>query len=106
MTTIHEAIEFLTQRAIKQLAEVERHIQQKKHRKKLTITASEIKALRQRTGLTQGEIAKRLLISPRTWEGWEQGTKKPNQQAILLLRMLQTDKKATYALVEKVKEQS
>lgn len=103
MTTIHEAIEFLTQRAIKQLAEVERHIQQKKAPQKLTITAEEIKTFRHRTGLTQREMAQKLMVSPRTWEAWEQGTNKPNQQAILILKMLQANKKTVYSLIEKIK---
>lgn len=102
---IRARLHALRNQAENRINRIARQAQRKATPPTLTITASEIKALRQQTGLTQWEIAKKLLIAPRTWEAWEQGTKQPNQQAILILRMWQADKKAVYALIEKVREQ-
>lgn len=40
-------------------------------------TASEIKAIRKRLGLSQSEAARRVGVSWRTWARWEAGSKIP-----------------------------
>lgn len=55
----------------------------------LEMEASEIKAIREGLNLSQAGFALKLRTSVRTYQGWEQGRSKPNQQAMLLLRMVQ-----------------
>ena len=55
----------------------------------LEIQAEEIKAIRQELNLSQALFALKLRTSVRTYQGWEQGKSKPNQQAMLLLKMVQ-----------------
>lgn len=55
----------------------------------LTINANEIKAIREALNLSQAVFAFKLRTSVRTYQGWEQGKSKPNQQATLLLKMVQ-----------------
>ncbi|OOF47927.1 helix-turn-helix domain-containing protein [Rodentibacter trehalosifermentans] len=55
----------------------------------LEMKASEIKAIRESLKLSQSMFAQKLRTSVRTYQGWEQGKSKPNQQAMLLLRMVE-----------------
>ena len=59
----------------------------------LEMQAEEIKAIREGLNLSQSLFALKLRTSVRTYQGWEQGKSKPNQQAMLLLRMVQKDPK-------------
>ena len=59
----------------------------------LEMQAEEIKAIREGLNLSQALFALKLRTSVRTYQGWEQGKSKPNQQAMLLLRMVQKDPK-------------
>lgn len=59
----------------------------------LEIQADEIKAIRQELNLSQALFALKLRTSVRTYQGWEQGKSKPNQQAMLLLKMVQKSPK-------------
>lgn len=49
----------------------------------------DVKAVREQTGLSQGEFASRLMISKRTLENWEQHHRKPTGVAIALLRLVE-----------------
>lgn len=55
----------------------------------ITITADEVKAIRERLNLSQAVFARKLRTSVRTYQGWEQGKTKPNPQAVLLLKMVE-----------------
>lgn len=55
----------------------------------LDMNAQEIKSIRADLKLSQSEFALKLRTSVRTYQGWEQGKSKPNQQAMLLLKMVQ-----------------
>lgn len=55
----------------------------------LEMQAEEIKAIREELNLSQALFALKLRTSVRTYQGWEQGKSKPNQQAMLLLKMVQ-----------------
>ena len=54
-----------------------------------SITAEEVKAIREKLNLSQAVFAQKLRTSVRTYQGWEQGKTKPNPQAALLLRMVE-----------------
>lgn len=51
----------------------------------------DIKAVREKTGLSQTEFAQRLHISARTLQNWEQHRRYPTGPAVTLIRIL--DKK-------------
>lgn len=53
------------------------------------ITASELRALRERLHLSRPVFARYLRTNPRTLENWEQGRAKPNAQAALLIRLVE-----------------
>ncbi|MDO4698627.1 MAG: helix-turn-helix domain-containing protein [Pasteurellaceae bacterium] len=55
----------------------------------ITITAEEVRAIRERLNLSQAVFARKLRTSVRTYQGWEQGKTKPNPQAVLLLKMVE-----------------
>lgn len=55
----------------------------------LHISAEEVKAIRGRLNLSQAVLAKRLRTSTKTYQGWEQGKSTPNQQATILLRLVE-----------------
>ena len=48
----------------------------------------DVKAVREKTGLSQTEFALRLHISPRTLQNWEQGRRYPTGPAVTLIRLL------------------
>lgn len=52
-----------------------------------TLEEPDVAAIRKEYGLTQGEFATLLGISPRTLENWEQGHRKPQGPAKVLLRV-------------------
>ncbi|EGT82797.1 transcriptional regulator [Haemophilus quentini] len=53
-----------------------------------SITAEEVKAIREKLNLSQAVFAQKLRTSVRTYQGWEQGKTKPSAHASLLLRMV------------------
>ena len=56
----------------------------------------EVKAIRERVGLSQTRFAELIGVSKRTLENWEQGRRHPTGPARALLRLL--DKDPEYAL--------
>ena len=55
-----------------------------------TVTAEEILALRERLNLSRAVFARTLRINVRTVENCEQGRARPNAQAALLIRMVES----------------
>lgn len=53
-----------------------------------TLEAHDIKAIRERLGMTQAVFAERLRVNPRTLQRWEQGQSRPNEQAAALLLLV------------------
>ncbi|STY91471.1 NadS family protein [Moraxella bovis] len=53
-----------------------------------TYERPDIKEVRAKTGLSQIQFAKKLNISPKTLQNWEQGTRTPTGPAITLIRLL------------------
>ncbi|GEN28949.1 transcriptional regulator [Halovibrio variabilis] len=51
------------------------------------VAPNEVAKARSKTGLTQGEFAKALNISPRTLQEWEQGRRKPSGPAKALVEI-------------------
>jgi putative transcriptional regulator len=54
----------------------------------LKVDAQLIRDTRERLRLSRGVFARRLRVSPRTLEKWEQGVAKPNDQAAALILMV------------------
>lgn len=52
-----------------------------------TVDANFIRETREQNHLSRKAFAKRLRVSPRTIEKWEQGVSKPNEQAAALILM-------------------
>ena len=55
-----------------------------------SINAADIIALRKRLNLSRPLFARYLRTNPRTLENWEQGRAKPNAQAALLIRLVES----------------
>lgn len=51
----------------------------------------EVKAIREKTGLSQNRFAMLIGVSKRTLENWEQGRRHPTGPAKALLRILEVD---------------
>ena len=51
-------------------------------------TLPDVKAIRAKTGLSQVQFAKKLNISPKTLQNWEQGIRNPTGPAMTLMRIL------------------
>ncbi|MCJ8271366.1 MAG: helix-turn-helix domain-containing protein [Psychrosphaera sp.] len=56
----------------------------------------QVKAIREKTGLTQNRFALMMGVSKRTLENWEQGRRQPTGPARALLKLVDADPK--YAL--------
>ena len=54
----------------------------------LSVDASAIRATRERLRLSRAVFARRLRVSTRTLENWEQGRARPNTQAAALILMV------------------
>jgi putative transcriptional regulator len=54
----------------------------------LAVSGSRIRATRRKLGLSRAVFARRLRVSTRTLEGWEQGRSEPNAQAAALILMV------------------
>jgi DNA-binding transcriptional regulator YiaG len=57
-------------------------------------TSVDVKAIRERFGMSQSQMAMFLKISLRTWQKWEQGKRKPGGALHTLLRVMQNEPKA------------
>lgn len=55
-----------------------------------TVSADEILALRQRLNLSRAVFARALRTHERTLENWEQGRARPNAQAAILIRLVES----------------
>jgi putative transcriptional regulator len=53
-----------------------------------------VKALRERTSLTQAEFSEMIGVSIRTLQNWEQGRREPEGPAKALLRVVERDPEA------------
>jgi putative transcriptional regulator len=53
--------------------------------------ALDVKAIRERTGLSQGRFAILIGVSVRTLQNWEQGRRRPQGPAESLLKIVQND---------------
>lgn len=60
----------------------------KVHRIKVPDTVN-VRAIRERSGLSQAKFAAKYGFSARTVSEWEQGHRKPNRQARILLRVIE-----------------
>ena len=54
----------------------------------LAVSSSRIRATRRKLGLSRAVFARRLRVSTRTLESWEQGRSEPNAQAAALILMV------------------
>lgn len=54
-----------------------------------TITAEEIRAIRQRLGVSQSELAERMGLTRDAVANWENGRNSPNGASEVLLRQLE-----------------
>lgn len=64
--------------------------------KTVTMTGEQIRALSTREHLSQGQLAKRLYISPNSVQKWERGVTQPKGAALAMLELI--DKKGIAAL--------
>jgi putative transcriptional regulator len=65
----------------------------KKPSRKFKYPEPEVKAIREKTGLSQTHFALLVGVSKRTLENWEQGRRRPTGPAKALLRILDADPK-------------
>jgi putative transcriptional regulator len=49
----------------------------------------EIQQVRERLGVSQAVFAYMLRVNPRTLQRWEQGQNRPNDQAVVLIRLVE-----------------
>ena len=54
----------------------------------VTVSAEELRAIREKLILSRPVFASYLRTNPRTLENWEQGRSKPNAQAALLIHLV------------------
>ncbi|WP_202300846.1 NadS family protein [Dryocola clanedunensis] len=59
--------------------------------RKTEVTALQVKAIRQATGLSQTGFAKLISVSVDTLKNWEQGRREPTGPARALLRAIEND---------------
>lgn len=52
-------------------------------------TAQQIRALRERLGLTKTQAARRVHVDKAVWFNWESGRHVPSRQSVALLRLLE-----------------
>ena len=61
---------------------------QKRPSRRFVIDASGVRAIRERTQLSQGEFANFIGVSVKTLQNWEQNRRKPTGPAAALLRII------------------
>ncbi|AOU97065.1 transcriptional regulator [Acidihalobacter yilgarnensis] len=59
--------------------------------RRFAFDALDVKAIRERTGLSQGRFALLMGVSVRTLQNWEQGRRQPQGPAESLLRIVKND---------------
>lgn len=57
-------------------------------RPKMSVTADLIRETREKLHLSRGVFARKIRVSLRTLERWEQGRSKPNEQASALIQLV------------------
>lgn len=62
--------------------------------RKTVVTTVDVKALRDRLGLTQNEFSGMIGVSIKTLQNWEQGRREPEGPAKALLRVVEKDPQA------------
>ena len=71
----------------------------KKASRKFIFKEPKVKAIREKTGLSQTHFARLIGVSKRTLENWEQGRRHPTGPARALLKIVDSDpKRAVQAL--------
>lgn len=66
----------------------------KKASRRFIFNAPDVKAIREKTGLTQAKFAVVMGVSVRTLQNWEQGHRTPQGPAASLLRIVDNDPEA------------
>src|SRR6266478_441775 len=61
---------------------------QKKPSRRFEVGASGIRAIRERTSLSQSEFARLIGVSVKTLQNWEQDRRRPTGPAVALLRII------------------
>ena len=54
------------------------------------LTSGNVVDIRVSFGLTQAEFSKLVMVSPKTIQSWEQGTRRPSGTALRILQLLQS----------------
>ena len=62
--------------------------------RRAVVTAIDVKALRERTGLTQADFSTMIGVSIKTLQNWEQGRREPEGPAKALLRVVEREPEA------------
>ena len=62
--------------------------------RRTALSSIDVKALRERTGLTQAEFSEMIGVSIRTLQNWEQGRREPEGPAKALLRVVEREPEA------------
>ncbi len=52
----------------------------------------EIRAIREKLGLTQAEAAEKVSVGQGVWSAWESGDRRPSRQSALLIDLLKRGK--------------
>ena len=65
------------------------------------IRALDVKAVREKTGLTQLEFANRFAISPGTLRHWERGDRRPRGTALILLHIIDREPKVVLRALDR-----
>jgi putative transcriptional regulator len=60
----------------------------------LVLEPDEIVAIRERTGLSRAKFAERFGLDPRALQDWEQGRRRPDRPARVLLRTIERHSEA------------
>ncbi len=66
--------------------------------KSVSLSPAELKAVREKLNLSQAVFAMYLHTGVTTYQNWEQGRAKPNQQAVLLIKIVEQNPSALCAL--------
>jgi putative transcriptional regulator len=67
--------------------------------RKVRVPAADVRAIREKLGLTQLEFAMAFGVSPGTVQNWEQGRRQPEGPARVLLRVIERNPKAVLGAV-------
>jgi putative transcriptional regulator len=59
--------------------------------RRIVIRSSRVRAIRERTSLSQAEFAQLIGVSPKTLQNWEQDRRRPAGPAAALLRIIEHD---------------